>query len=609
MTFPISQYLNVRMAYGPSIRSDGLALAFLSNIVGFPQVWQTPLDSDVRYPLWPDQRTFGNERIQGAWFSPAPGDKRLIYSRDTGGNENAQLFLLDHDGSVTTLTTGFEHVMHMFGDWSPDGSQIVFGANRRKPGLFDLYLQPLGEDVQLIWQNEVPGYLMMTELAPALDRLVVARMVSSFQVDLFEIDLASREARQLTATDATARYYHPHYSEDGRSLYLLTDYEADFMQLAQLDLDTLALNVLDARNRDCEFLTISPDRRRLAYCVNKDGASQVVLRDVDTGGFRYAPLGDAPGVVGFFDGEMAFAPDSSGVAFSMALGTRTADVHYWDFGPDKLRAVTRSSHGGLPLKSFHAPQLIRYPTFDEREIPAWYYRAENGSDLLPAVVLVHGGPEGQYRPTFDFLAQFFIQHGFAVLAPNVRGSTGYGKEYSHLDDVQNRMNSVEDLAAAARWLQRQPGIDRERLVVYGGSYGGFMVLATLTTHPELWAAGVNIVGISNFVTFLENTSEYRRAHREAEYGSLEKDREFLESIAPINHLDQICAPLMVIHGANDPRVPISEAEQLVAALRTRDVPVEFLVFGDEGHGLVRLKNKLVAYPAVVAFLEKYLVKN
>lgn len=221
------------------------------------------------------------------------------------------------------------------------------------------------------------------------------------------------------------------------------------------------------------------------------------------------------------------------------------------------------------------------------------------------MVLVHGGPEGQTTAYFHFLIQFLVNNGYAVLAPNVRGSTGYGKAYSHLDDVEKRMDSVADLAQAAQWLRQQPEIDGERLVVYGGSYGGFMVLSALTTYPDLWAAGVCLVGISNFVTFLENTSGYRRAHREAEYGSLERDREFLERIAPINHIDKLTAPLMVIHGANDPRVPLSEAEQMVAALRARGVPVEFLVFDDEGHGLVKLKNKLVAYPAVIAFLEKY----
>ena len=204
------------------------------------------------------------------------------------------------------------------------------------------------------------------------------------------------------------------------------------------------------------------------------------------------------------------------------------------------------------------------------------------------------------------MIQYFLNNGYAVLAPNVRGSTGYGKTYSHLDDVEKRMDSVADLAHAARWLKARSDIDGERLAVYGGSYGGFMVLSALTTYPELWAAGVDIVGISNLATFLQNTSDYRRGHREAEYGSLARDRAFLERIAPINHIDRIVAPLIVIHGANDPRVPVSEAKQLVAALQARGVPVEFLVFDDEGHGVVKLKNKQVAYPAIVAFLDRYL---
>ncbi|NIS82992.1 MAG: alpha/beta fold hydrolase [Anaerolineales bacterium] len=269
--------------------------------------------------------------------------------------------------------------------------------------------------------------------------------------------------------------------------------------------------------------------------------------------------------------------------------------------------MTQSSHGGIPRDDFIAPQLVRYATFDEREIPAWFYsRPEEGDKLRPVIVFVHGGPESQFKPYFHFFLQYFIQRGFAVLAPNVRGSTGYGKHFAHLDDVEKRMDSVRDLAYAAYWLRQQAGIDGDRLVVYGGSYGGFMVLAALTQQADLWAAGVNIVGISNFVTFLENTSEYRRSHREAEYGSLEEDRDFLESISPLNHAHKIVSPLMVIHGANDPRVPLSEAKQLVEMLESRDVPVEFIVFEDEGHGLVKLKNKLVAYPAIAEFLTKHL---
>jgi dipeptidyl aminopeptidase/acylaminoacyl peptidase len=259
-----------------------------------------------------------------------------------------------------------------------------------------------------------------------------------------------------------------------------------------------------------------------------------------------------------------------------------------------------------------SPELVRYPTFDkegaeERRIPAWFFKPRGaGEGPMPAVVIVHGGPESQFRPYFNWFAQYLLSQGYAVLAPNVRGSTGYGKAYGHLDDVRKRMDSVADLAYGAKWLAAQAAIDSDRLVVYGGSYGGFMVLSSLTTYPEIWAAGVDIVGISNFVTFLENTSEYRRAHREAEYGSLANDRDFLQEISPLSHVDRIEAPLLVIHGTNDPRVPVSEARQLVSALEERGVPTELLVFEDEGHGLVKLKNKQVAYPAIVRFLAEQL---
>src|SRR5207248_5111159 len=226
------------------------------------------------------------------------------------------------------------------------------------------------------------------------------------------------------------------------------------------------------------------------------------------------------------------------------------------------------------------PEHVHYPTFDNREIPALFYRSRGLADHAPCVVFVHGGPEGQYRPTFQPIVQYLAAAGFAVLAPNVRGSTGYGRTYMHLDDVRKRMDSVADLAHAAHWLRDTGRADPNRIAVYGGSYGGFMVLAALTTYPDLWAAGVDLVGIANFVTFLENTGPWRRHLREAEYGSLENDREFLEAISPIKHVDRIRAPLLVMHGANDPRVPIGEAEQMVSRLRALGRTVEFLRFED-----------------------------
>jgi dipeptidyl aminopeptidase/acylaminoacyl peptidase len=415
----------------------------------------------------------------------------------------------------------------------------------------------------------------------------------------------------LVDTGEDVRFHGHHYSQDGHALYTITDLDADVLYVARLDLDSSEISVLAAPDWDCEALCLSPDRTRLAYAVNVEGAREIRMLDLETSTSRTAPTpGSAPGQLS--DAQLVFSPDGKRLALSYISAVHTADIYLWDLESDQVTAVTRSSHGGIPVETFVTPQLVRYPTFDvdangeTRHIPAWFYKpAADAPRPLPVVVAVHGGPESQYSPGFHAVYQYLLWRGYAVFAPNVRGSTGYGKAYSHLDDVEKRMDSVADLAHAVYWLREQPDVDPERIVVYGGSYGGFMVLSAITTYPELWAAAVDIVGISNFVTFLENTSDYRRGHREAEYGSLAHDRAFLESIAPIHHIDRIVAPLIVIHGANDPRVPLSEAEQLVKAVRDRDVPVEFLVFDDEGHGLVKQKNKIAAYEAVVDFLDRH----
>jgi dipeptidyl aminopeptidase/acylaminoacyl peptidase len=612
--YPISRYLNTKSAYFPSVASDGRRIAFVTDITGAPQVWQVRLALGSDEVTWPDQLTFEADRAVEVWCSPAPGDERLIYTRDVGGNEMLQLCLLHPgDGTEVPLTAGHEEAMHLFGEWSPDGTRILFAATRRDPGLFDLYVQFLDGESRLVWQNDEPGYLVSASFSPDGRWAVVTRMAGSFRHDLFEVDLAAGTPRQLTPHAGDARFDAVCYAPDGRSLLLNTDAGSDYMRIMRLNLEDLSMEPVVSLDWDAEMMTLAPDGRSLAYVANVDGASELHILDLDSGSTRVAPgLDSPPGVAAWMDWHLSFSPDGGLLAFSFTSATGTSDILVWDLASDQVRAVTRSSHGGIPVESFTSPELIHYPTFDtdasgsQRQIPAWFYKpAKRGDAPLPVILMVHGGPESQFRPFFHFLVQYYVSRGYAVLAPNVRGSTGYGKAYSHLDDVEKRMDSVADLAQAAHWLRAQPDVDGDRLVVYGGSYGDFMVLSALCTYPDLWAAGVDIVGISNFVTFLENTSDYRRAHREAEYGSLATDREFLESIAPIRHVDRIRAPLFVIHGANDPRVPLSEAEQLVDALEERGVAVEFLVFDDEGHGLAKLKNKLVAYPAVARFLDKY----
>ena len=602
----VTHFLDISAAYGPNLATDGQSLIFLSTQTGLPQVWRVEVPAKGEKPLWPDQLTFGADRVQGAWLSPGTSESKLIYARDEGGSENAQLFLLTYEtGEEVCLTEGFEGAVHTFGCWSADGSQFFFAANRRDKALFDLYAQTVGKPAELLWENNAPGFLYSVTLSPDGQRVALSRVQSSSRSELFEIDAESGSSRPLSLGEAS--YSVVAYTDAGRSLVVRTDLEADFLYLARLELETRNLTPLVQPDWDIECARLAPDGRTLAYVVNEGGVGKLYLHDLQTKRQQEMPGSlDPLGVAAMMDAQLSFSADSRRLTFSFYGATRTSDVYVWNLGTNNLQAVTRSSHGGLSPSTFSAPKLVHYPTFDNRDIPAWFYRPEAQTGPVPAVVIVHGGPEGQSRPNLNFLAQYLVRRGYAVLVPNVRGSTGYGNVYSHLDDVEKRMESVADLSHGAQWLKQQPGVAKDRIAVYGGSYGGFMVLSVLTTYPEVFVAGVNIVGISNFVTFLENTSGYRRAHREAEYGSLAEDRAFLEDISPLTHVDKIGVPLMVIHGANDPRVPLGEAEQLVKALEAQGNKTEFLVFEDEGHGLVKLTNKKVAYPAIVDFLDQQL---
>jgi dipeptidyl aminopeptidase/acylaminoacyl peptidase len=301
---------------------------------------------------------------------------------------------------------------------------------------------------------------------------------------------------------------------------------------------------------------------------------------------------------------LAFSPNGGRLAFGFSSPRHTWDAWLADTETGEIRRLTPGGDS-VPEDGLVEPTLHRYTSFDGESIPVFVFEPA-GDEPAPVVLEIHGGPEAQRRPMWIPLVQYLVSHGFAVAQPNVRGSTGYGKRHEHLDDGRLRLDSVRDMVALHDWLGSNERFDVERTVLYGGSYGGYMVLAGLAFHPERWAAGIAVVPISSFVTFLENTSEWRRSFREREYGTLEHDRDFLDDVSPLTHVERIAAPLFLIHGANDPRVPLAEAEQIHRALVAKGIPCELLVYDDEGHGLNKLKNRLDAYPKAVEFLGRVL---
>ena len=613
--YDLERYLTVRRAYGASLGPDG-RLAFLLDTTGVPQVWT--LDEPQG---WPTQRTFYDESVSFATYSPTRPE--LVFGMDEGGNERLQLFRLDADGAITPLTA-MPEAKHRWGGWSSDGDRFAFASNRRDEAEFDVYVQDrdaTGDAAERVFEGD--GWFSVAGWSPDDDALVLSEAHSSFDQDLSVLDLDTRERRQLTDDDEPVRYRSVQWGPDGESLYLVTDRDSDTLYLARMDAETGELERLrDGGEWNIDGVALDEDHRLLVYSRNVDGYTELALADlVGPAELDPIPLPDIPGTVA---GGVSFSPDGDRLALSSSGRSLNTNVSVVDVAAlreadevseatdnesESAGAVTRwtdAATAGIPRETFLEPDLVHYETFDGQEIPAYFTQpTEIPPEGSSVIVDIHGGPESQRRPSFSGLTQYFLSRGYAVFEPNVRGSSGYGKTYTHLDDVEKRMNSVRDIGAALDWLEARSDVDTGRIVAKGGSYGGFMVLASLIEFPERWAAGVDIVGIANFVTFLENTGSWRRELREAEYGSLAEDREFLEEISPINNADRIEAPLFVLHGANDPRVPVGEAEQIAEEAREQGVPAEKLIFDDEGHGISKLENQIEAYSAVVEFLDEH----
>ena len=621
--FDLQRYLTIRRAYGASLGPEG-TLAFLLDTTGTAQVWTLAEPGS-----WPRQRTFYDDPV--SFVSSSPERPELVFGMDEGGNERMQLFRLGPDGSVVPLTDRPE-AKHRWGGWSHDGERFAFASNRRDDSVFDVYVQGRDErEPERVFEGD--GWFSVGPWRPDDGAVVLREAHSNFDHDLSVLELATNERRPLTTDTDGVRYGSPQWGPNGEWLYLVTDEDSDTLYLARMDPTSGVLETV-REGGDWNVGGVAVEESGLlVYSRNVEGYTDLTVARIEDGLLDLA----TPEIPGSVAGGVSFGPDgerfalsSSGRALNTNVSVVDVDALEERTAGDDLTgeqapagettartdgesradpAVTRwsmASTAGIPRETFVEPELVRYETFDDREIPAFFsLPAEIPEAGVPVVVDIHGGPESQRRPSFSGLRQYFLARGYALFEPNVRGSTGYGRRYTHLDDVEQRMDSVRDIGAALDWLADHGAVDADRFVAKGGSYGGFMVLASLAEFPDRWAAGVDVVGIANFVTFLENTGSWRRDLREAEYGSLEEDRELLESISPLNRADRIDAPLFVLHGANDPRVPLEEAEQIVSALERRSIPVELLVFEDEGHGIAKLENQIEAYTRVVEFLEEH----
>lgn len=613
--YDMARYLNIRSATAPSYSPVTDDIVYLTNVTGTNQVWKHPARGG-----WPEQLTFFDERVQEVHWSPR-GDV-VLFTRDSGGDERSQLWLMDPDGENMIALTDAPKVIHDFGDFSRDGAWICYSSNERTERIFDVYVMELAtRKARRIFAGD-ENYTAHS-FSPDGRHVLAIRERSSYENDLFLIDTQSESVIHLTPHDGTAFYRNIVWAPDGSGLYLAANQDRDKASLAFLDIRQRKLNYLEESTHEVDDTTgLAIDRSGtvLFYAWNENGASAVRVHDLKTGRielFRGLPRG----VVG----KGSFNGDGTKVAFHYASPAINSDVWVLTLGRKPAtggavvaakqdeagaRQVSHSTRAGIPSSRMVTPEMVSYPSFDGTSIPAFFYLPQGAQKdgKLPAIVYVHGGPESQERANFSAVFQYFLNRGYAILAPNIRGSAGYGKAYMAADNYKKRQDAIRDVALATDYLKSTGYVNGKKIVIMGGSYGGFMALAQATMNPDLWAAVVDIVGVANWNTLFKTTGAWRRSHRAAEYGDPEKDPEFLKSISPINFVDRIKAPLIVIQGANDPRVPKSESDQMVEKVRAKGTPVEYLVFADEGHGLVKRSNRIKGYTAIADFLDKH-VRN
>ncbi len=563
----------MRQAVPLSFSPHGTRLLVASNIPGTHQLYVLPSRGGEL-----EQLTNVDEPVEGA-FLP---DGRVLVEMDEGGNERTQLYLLE-EGRLEPLVVDPRYIHR-----TPKaaGSTLAYVTNRGDGVDFEAVARDLESGEERTF--DLRGYLAVEAISPDGRSIVVERVGErSGDNDLFLCDVQTGDVRHLTPHEEAAEFYSATWvgerlvlaTNDGRDTFALVSH-GDVVYESRWDVEAAG------------------EAGRLLALENADGYSQLTL--IEDGETRAIELpGD--GVVE----HPVFSDDGALLAFSFSRPTEPHDVYLYDIAEAALTRLTTSPRDVDPA-TLVEPTLHRYESFDGESIPVFLFEPE-GDGPFPVVVTVHGGPESQWRPwfspSFAPLTQYLVANGYAVAAPNVRGSTGYGKRYEHLDDVERRLDSVSDLAALHDWLGGRPTIDASRAAVYGRSYGGYMVLAALAFQPERWAAGIECVGIASLVTFLQNTSPYRRAAREREYGSLERDREVLERVSPLARIDAIRAPLFIQHGRNDPRVPVSESEHIHRVLTEKGIPSELLIFEDEGHTVEKLGNRIETFTRAVAFLD------
>lgn len=587
----ISRFLNVRTAVEPSLSPDGRRLAFRTAITGTPQLWVVDAAGG-----WPEQLTFGESITFHEW---SPRGDWLVYGSDRGGNEREGYYLINPDGTEERELLPSSEAFRQFGGFTRDGRRIAYGTTARNGRDFDIHLIDVasGEDGE-VFRGRMGLYPVSWH--PEGRAVILTEARGEDANDVYLLDVANGTTDTLFKPEIPSRYASFSWLPDGSGFYLITDEGRDFSALAHYDLRSRSLRIIDAPDGNVEQVSLAPTGDFLAWVVAVRGYSELRIRNLKTGAVATPALPR-----GRY--EVDWASRAPVAAIAVSGPQLPGDVWVWDGKSGDVRRVTRSSNAGLDMSRLIVPTHYSFAASDGTIVHGLLYRPEGlgPRTRAPVVLSVHGGPSAEATPRFNGPHQYLLTRGIAVFDLNYRGSTGYGKTFARLNDRRLRENELLDLRAAVDWLRDQKDLDGKRVAVMGGSYGGYLTMAALARLPELFAGGVAFVGVANWITALEGASPQLKASDRFEYGDIDDadDREFFRKISPLTHAANVRAPMMVIHGANDPRDPVAESDQFVRAIRTQGGTVEYLRFPDEGHSIRKLSNRIIAYRRIAVFLE------
>ena len=553
------------------------------------------------------QLTFFTERVAGGRYNPADGNT-FVYSKDTGGGEWYQIYVYDaRTGRSTLLTDGKSRNIGPV--WSRDGKHIAYTSTKRNGRDSDIWVVDPRDpaSARLLFEADSGGW-SVDDWSPDGASIAVTRKVSAYESTLFLIASADGKKTPLSPQHPGVAYQGAEFAPDGKRIYLITNEDSDFERLASIDLASQKLTLLRPSLKwDTQGFELSRDGARLAYVVNVDGTETLHALETASGKELHLPKLPSGGI-----GGVRWHANGRDLGFSVTSARSPSDVYSVNVDTGALERWTASETGGLDANAFSEPKLIRWKSFDGLGISGYLYAPpKRFTGPRPVIVNIHGGPEGQFQPGYLGANNYLIDElGATLIFPNVRGSSGYGKTFLNLDNGRKREDSVKDIGALLDWIATQPDLDKDRVMVTGGSYGGYMTLASMTHFNARFRCALDVVGISNWITFLEHTEAYRRDLRRVEYGD-ERDadmREFLQRISPIANVRNISKPMFIVAGKNDPRVPYTEGEQMTEAIRANGGPVWYLLAADEGHGFAKKSNREFQFAATVLFIQQYLLQ-